>query len=135
MKKSLLISSLLLLILFFSGVFTFHSLEAQEIVLNQGYFNIYPNQIDENTLIVLEEIEEELNISLHKLEKDRFLMIYRGRFYMLKDKSRIIETELGQVELPVEILYINDNLLVPIYLLNQLPGIELNEEGNFVLLN
>jgi len=133
-KKSFIISSLLLLVLFFSGLFNFHSLEAQEIVMNKEYFNIYPKKIDENTLIVLEEIEEKLNISLHKLEKDRFLMIHKGRFYMLKNKSRIIETEMGHVELPAEVLYINDNLLVPIYLLNQLPGIELNEEGNFVLL-
>jgi len=111
------------------------SLGAEEIMLNDEYFNIMPKIIDENTLIALEKIEELIAISEHRIEEDRFLLIYKGRFYLLQNGSKIIETENGKFSLPSEVLYINDKLLVPIYLLDILPGIEFKENGVLIIEN
>lgn len=120
-------SSLLLIILLFSflnSAFVF----AEDIALEDSYFSIKPDEPDQNTLIVLENLAEDSELSLHQLDEERFLLIYGGRFYLLNVDSLVVKTENGEFELPVKTVLINDKLLVPIYLIDILPEINISEK-------
>ena len=118
-------SSLLLIILLFVSLNSAFTAVAEDINLNNDYFSIKPDELDQNTLIVLENLAEESELSLHQLDEERFLLIYGGRFYLLNVDSRLVKTENGEFELPVKTILINGKLLVPIYLIDILPEINI----------
>ena len=117
------ISSLLLIFVLFT-LLNSTAVFAEKINLNETLFSIMPENITQNTLIVLENLVQEIDLSLHRLDEQRYLLIYGGRFYLLNVDSRIVKAENGEFELPEKTALINNKLLVPVYLLELLPEIE-----------
>ena len=103
--------------------------EAVELKFEEKHFMIMPDQLDEASLFVVEELADELDINLYQLEEERFLLISGGRFYLLNINSNIIETEAGNYEMPAQALLVNNKLLAPLYIIELLAGLELSEYG------
>lgn len=117
------------MIFFLSAVLNTAAVEAVELEFEEKHFMIMPQQLDESTLFVVDELADELDINLYQLEAERFLLISGGRFYLLNVNSNILETEAGDYEMPTEVLFVNNKLLAPLYIIELLAGLELSEYG------
>jgi hypothetical protein len=97
---------------------------ALEVKFKDNDFSLKPQVITEQTMVVLDNLQPELDFTLHNLEAGRYLLIYGGHFYMLNVDSKVIKTENGELELPNKILQVNHKLLVPVYFIDLLPELE-----------
>ncbi|MCC3144022.1 hypothetical protein LJ207_01625 [Halanaerobium sp. Z-7514] len=129
MKKILLILTSFLLIFLTIIVLNTVAVEAVELEFSEKHFMIMPDELEQSTLFVVEELTDELDINLYQLEEERFLLISGGRFYLLNANSNVIETEAGNYEMPAQTMLVNNKLLAPLYIIELLAGLELSEYG------
>ncbi|MGM0602732.1 MAG: hypothetical protein ACQESS_05400 [Bacillota bacterium] len=120
-----------LIVLLFIVFYSF-SLFAEELDLNSFEFSIKPDNIEESTLIPAEELKQSLPISFHRMEDNKFLLIFAGRFYLLNSGTNNIKIEGGEVELGNKILFINSHLLLPVEFIKLLPGIDIDDSGKII---
>ncbi len=122
----------LFLTVFFFIVFYSFSLSAEEVDLNSFEFSIKPDSIEESTLIPAAELKENLPLSFHRMEDNKFLLIFAGRFYLLNIETKNIKIEGGEVELKNNIFFLNGHLLLPAEFIKMLPGININKSGKII---
>ncbi|RCW41827.1 MULTISPECIES: hypothetical protein [unclassified Halanaerobium] len=122
----------LFFIVVFFLVFYSLSLSAEEIDLNSFKFSIKPDNIEESTLIPASELKENLPLSFHRMEDNKFLIIFAGRFYLLNVETKNIKIEGGEIRLENNIFYLNGHLLLPVEFIKMLPGIDVDNSGKII---
>lgn len=125
--KRYLFLTVVILIVFYS-----FSISAEEVDLNSFDFSIKPDSFEESTLIPAAELKENLPLSFHSMEDNKFLLIFAGRFYLLNSETKSIKIEGGEVELENNIFFLNGHLLLPAEFIKMLPGIDIDNSGKII---
>ena len=119
MKRKLLITFFLIIVLSLSSVSFASTLQIEDININ---FDIEPKEINNNTYIPIEQFKQLKNFSMYSIEDNMLLIIYDSNYYAFSLNNREIKSSIGNFNICCEPLKINDHVLVPVQLIEKILG-------------